>query len=227
MVELVGESGFAAVRLADLIKRAHVSYPSFYRHFEGKEQCFAATCRWLAGSLRSRVEGESEAMGPGDSPADARATGGSAKIITLAELLKAEPRTARILLIEAGELQGRAADRSRTAAGRDQSPEGALPPAPLKELLSHLLHGGLQSTASASDRAATELTAGAILEAMREAALHEELEELPDRIASLLLVLGRTSGEQAEQPSPKPHPRRTPERRPAAARARGRETAAA
>ncbi len=43
MVELVGERGYAAVRMRDVVRLAGVSTRSFYENFEGKEDCFLRT----------------------------------------------------------------------------------------------------------------------------------------------------------------------------------------
>ncbi len=43
MVELVGERGYAAVRMRDVVRLAGVSTRSFYENFESKEDCFLRT----------------------------------------------------------------------------------------------------------------------------------------------------------------------------------------
>lgn len=42
LTELMGERGYAAVRLAELVTRAGVSKATFYEHFADKEQCMLA-----------------------------------------------------------------------------------------------------------------------------------------------------------------------------------------
>lgn len=43
MIELVGEHGYAAVKMRDVVRLAGVSTRSFYENFEGKEDCFLRT----------------------------------------------------------------------------------------------------------------------------------------------------------------------------------------
>lgn len=43
MAELVGERGYAAVTVAEVVGRARVSKRTFYQHFEDRESCFLAT----------------------------------------------------------------------------------------------------------------------------------------------------------------------------------------
>jgi AcrR family transcriptional regulator len=45
MVRAVGESGYAAVTVADVVGRAGVSRRTFYEHFEDKQACFLAAYR--------------------------------------------------------------------------------------------------------------------------------------------------------------------------------------
>ncbi|GLW64437.1 hypothetical protein Arub01_26810 [Actinomadura rubrobrunea] len=42
VIEVVGEKGYAASTVADVLKRAHVSRETFYRHFADKRACFLA-----------------------------------------------------------------------------------------------------------------------------------------------------------------------------------------
>jgi AcrR family transcriptional regulator len=40
MIAAVSESGYLAVTIADIVRRARVSRAAFYAHFEDKEDCF-------------------------------------------------------------------------------------------------------------------------------------------------------------------------------------------
>src|SRR6188472_768288 len=42
VAELVAERGYSDVTVELIVKRAHVSYKTFYKHFNGKEGCFEA-----------------------------------------------------------------------------------------------------------------------------------------------------------------------------------------
>jgi AcrR family transcriptional regulator len=48
MVELVGERGYAATTVADLVAQAGVSRKAFYEHYANKQECFLATHDTLA-----------------------------------------------------------------------------------------------------------------------------------------------------------------------------------
>jgi AcrR family transcriptional regulator len=45
VIAAVAESGYAAVTVADIVRRAKVSRAAFYVHFRGKEDCFLAAAR--------------------------------------------------------------------------------------------------------------------------------------------------------------------------------------
>ena len=55
MIETVGERGYQAVTVRDIVRRAGVSSRTFYEHFAGKEECFLATCELLARRSVKRV----------------------------------------------------------------------------------------------------------------------------------------------------------------------------
>jgi AcrR family transcriptional regulator len=42
--ELVGERGYGDVTVELIVKRAHVSFKTFYKHYSGKEECLSALC---------------------------------------------------------------------------------------------------------------------------------------------------------------------------------------
>jgi AcrR family transcriptional regulator len=55
MVDAVGEKGYVATTVADVISRAGVSRKAFYEHFTGKDDCFLASYDAVAGEGRRRV----------------------------------------------------------------------------------------------------------------------------------------------------------------------------
>lgn len=62
--ELVAKRGYADVTVELVVKRAHVSYKTFYKHFSGKEDCFIAlfdsTVRSSARQIGERLETEAD-----------------------------------------------------------------------------------------------------------------------------------------------------------------------
>jgi AcrR family transcriptional regulator len=54
--ELVAERGYGDVTVELIVKRARVSYKTFYKHFAGKEQCFAALFDQTFDSIKAAVE---------------------------------------------------------------------------------------------------------------------------------------------------------------------------
>ncbi len=55
MIELIAVKGYAAVRIADLAKLAHVSQPTFYRLFADKEALFLSTYDEVAGRAAAAI----------------------------------------------------------------------------------------------------------------------------------------------------------------------------
>src|SRR6516162_11955539 len=45
VIAAVAESGYPAVTIADIVRRARVSRAAFYAHFANKEECFLAATR--------------------------------------------------------------------------------------------------------------------------------------------------------------------------------------
>ena len=127
----VAEKGYAAVTLADIVRKAKVSRRVFYANFEGKEQCFLAAFEVVVDHLRELV-GEA-VEGIPDWPQQAIA----ATRATLA-FLAAEPDLARLCLVEsrgAGPAVTARFNRAvgemapLLARGRAERPEGARLPA--------------------------------------------------------------------------------------------------
>lgn len=165
--------GYEDTRITDVVELAAVSRPTFYEHFEGKEDCFAAAyadgVQRLAAAVEAAVAGERE-------PEAALAAGLAAGL----ELLAAEPALAHLLCVESlaaarpARLEhertlARLADALRQALGGPAG-EGAPPPEAAR-----LLAGGLASHLSGRilAGAATELPRS------RDLLLHYLLAPLP------------------------------------------------
>lgn len=56
MLRATAQLGYREVNVQDVIDRAGVSRPTFYEHFENKEDCFLAACEAAAERLRKRLE---------------------------------------------------------------------------------------------------------------------------------------------------------------------------
>lgn len=56
MVELVGERGYAAVKMRDVVRLAGVSTRSFYENFESKEDCFLRTHELIVRGAARRID---------------------------------------------------------------------------------------------------------------------------------------------------------------------------
>jgi AcrR family transcriptional regulator len=96
MGELVAKRGYEAVTIALVVKRAHVSYKTFYKHFGNKEECFLELFDRTIEQLRERIDtrlGESA-----DAPWAEQVV---IAIRTLFEAFLAEPLIARAIVVEA------------------------------------------------------------------------------------------------------------------------------
>src|SRR5689334_17071842 len=61
MLRATAELGYREVSVQDVLERSGVSRPTFYEHFENKEDCFLAAYDSAAARLRAQVEGAAEA----------------------------------------------------------------------------------------------------------------------------------------------------------------------
>jgi AcrR family transcriptional regulator len=171
MATAVGEKGYGAVAVADVIAAAGVSRRTFYEHFDNKEECFLAAYGAGVDAMLGAIDeaiGEAVADGP---LAIARA--GTARYL---ETLAANPAFARTFLVEvlaAGPraLERRAAVHARFAeqlavvhrAARPASAAGSRAPEPgphvfracvgaIYELVTdHVLRHGAESLPSLLD----------------------------------------------------------------------------
>ncbi len=93
MAEVCGEEGYEAATVAAVAKRAAVSTASFYRQFGDRRECMLASFEELFGRLLAEIERACEA----EADPEGKVRAG---IATAAQLLAADPPTARLLTIE-------------------------------------------------------------------------------------------------------------------------------
>lgn len=60
MLRATAQLGYREVSVQDVLERAGVSRPTFYEHFENKDDCFLAAFDTVAARLRQRLESASE-----------------------------------------------------------------------------------------------------------------------------------------------------------------------
>ncbi len=95
MIDAIGEKGYAATTVSDVIRRAGVSRKAFYEHFANKEECFLATYDSIAAVGRRGVSmAFRRAEGLPDSV--------QAALGELIELAIARPQALRVLMVEIG-----------------------------------------------------------------------------------------------------------------------------
>ncbi len=111
MTEAVGQDGYRAARVADVITRAGVSRKTFYEHFEDKEQCFIAA---YLQSLDGLLATTSEAFDAEDEWVDGLRAGLTAMLTGLA----GDPAVARIVFGEALTAGPKAVESRNEAMGR-------------------------------------------------------------------------------------------------------------
>lgn len=92
-IELVAERGYDGMTVSNLVQLAGVSKASFYEQFGGKDECFTAACDI---ALRTAVS----AMLRGERTAGEGREGLRAGLTALAELIVAQPKAARLVLID-------------------------------------------------------------------------------------------------------------------------------
>jgi AcrR family transcriptional regulator len=115
MAGAVGDKGYGAVAVADVIARAGVSRKTFYEHFDNKEECFLAAYDAGVELMLDAIDAAIRDAAPGGPVAIARA--GTARYL---QTLATNPAFARTFLVEvlaAGPLalQRRAAVHARFA----------------------------------------------------------------------------------------------------------------
>ena len=131
MADLVGNDGYAATTVANVLAYAGVSRKAFYQHFANKQECFLAAYDAIAAEGRREV---SRAYESASNPVD----GAQLAIAKVFERAIGNPGNVRLALVEAGvvgqagierrerlmsEYEGPAARHARAAAGaRHASP---------------------------------------------------------------------------------------------------------
>lgn len=136
--ELVAKRGYADVSVELIVKRAHVSYKTFYKHFSSKEECYAALFDRVVESTEESIR-ELLAEEP---------RGWAEQVVLvlgrLTELIVADPLTAKAVIVEAPAVGEGILERYEKAtkglvplfrAGREQSPRGAELPATVEDTL--------------------------------------------------------------------------------------------
>ena len=143
MIDAIGDKGYAATTVSDVIRRAGVSRKAFYEHFANKEECFLATYDSIAAVGRRGVSmAFRRAEGLPDSV--------QAALGELIELAIARPQALRVLMVEIGaagpagierreQLVVRYEDFLRTSLGLPAGP-GAIPNPILRGVVGGILH---------------------------------------------------------------------------------------
>jgi AcrR family transcriptional regulator len=94
LAEAVADQGFAALSIAEIVKRAAVSRRVFYDHFDTVDAAFLAAHRSVVDQFTARLESEIEAH-PGD-----WGEGMSAGLASVLRYFAADPNLARLALVE-------------------------------------------------------------------------------------------------------------------------------
>ncbi len=135
--------GYEDTKITDIVELAGVSRPTFYEHFEGKDQCFAAAYEDGVEGLAAVVEEAAEAQGEWE----ARLSTG---LSTGLDFLAAKPPLAHLLLVESLAASRPARlehERSlaRLAGALRRSADDRAGGAAIPEETTRLLAGGLAS----------------------------------------------------------------------------------
>jgi AcrR family transcriptional regulator len=93
MLACIGEQGYAATVVADVIAKAVASRKTFYEHFEDKHTCFLAMSDVVIGEWITRLQSATE---DADSPAETI----DALVSELFELARQSPPALRVLAVE-------------------------------------------------------------------------------------------------------------------------------
>lgn len=109
-VAAVAESGYAAVTVASIVRRAKVSRAAFYLHFRGKEDCFLAATAEGGQVLAERVLAAARAAG--DVPDEEILRAGCRAFL---RFLADEPAFARVFYIDMPAASPAATDRLQAA----------------------------------------------------------------------------------------------------------------
>jgi AcrR family transcriptional regulator len=136
--ELVAKRGYGDVTVELIVKRARVSFKTFYKHFPNKEECYLALFDRVVGSAKATIQGLM-ADEPG-SWADKIALA----LGKLTELIVSDPLMAKAVIVEAPAVGDRIYERYEQAIkalvpllkeGREHNPRGAELPATVEDTL--------------------------------------------------------------------------------------------
>lgn len=136
--ELVAKRGYGDVTVELIVKRAHVSFKTFYKHFSGKEECFQALFDRVVANAESTIRErlDAEPLPWSDQVALA--------LRTWIDLIVADPIIARAIIVEAPTVGPGILERYDRAtkafvpllrAGRELNPRGADLPATVEDTL--------------------------------------------------------------------------------------------
>jgi AcrR family transcriptional regulator len=114
VIAAVAESGYAAVTVADIVRRARVSRAAFYAHFADKEACFLAATRAGGNLMIDRVTAATRSL-PADSADEDLLRAGCRAFL---QFLSDEPAFAEVFYVNMPAAGQRAADRISAAARR-------------------------------------------------------------------------------------------------------------
>jgi AcrR family transcriptional regulator len=114
VIAAVAEAGYAAVTVADIVRRAKVSRAAFYVHFRGKENCFLAATREGSQLMVDQVITAARAVPGGAPDEDVLRAGCRAFLGFLAD----EPAFARVFYIDMPGAGAAAADRLHAGGAR-------------------------------------------------------------------------------------------------------------
>jgi AcrR family transcriptional regulator len=170
--ELVAERGYSDVTVELIVKRAHVSYKTFYKHFSGKEACFEALFETAFANtereIRSRLDAEARPW-PDQVVLAIR---------TLIELIVAEPVIARAVIVESPTVGASIAERYEQAT----------------KALSPLFHAGRELNPRGKELPETieDTLAGSVIWSAYERLIVGQVDELPAYLPVLLELVLRT-----------------------------------
>jgi AcrR family transcriptional regulator len=114
VIAAVSESGYLAVTVADIVRRARVSRVAFYAHFADKEGCFLAATAEGRELMIARIVSATRAAAPGSRDEEVLRVACRAYLGFLA----GEPEFARVFYIHMPTAGPAAADRLEAAALR-------------------------------------------------------------------------------------------------------------
>jgi AcrR family transcriptional regulator len=114
VIAATADSGYAAVTVAGIVRRAKVSRATFYVHYRGKDDCFLDATGAGGRLLVSRVVAAARGVEPG-APAEDVLRAGCREFLSF---LAGEPAFARVFYIDMPAAGQAAVDRLQDATGR-------------------------------------------------------------------------------------------------------------